>query len=361
MRKTCWLVSLSLCAAACVGVGPAHESERGAIVDGELTESLPQVVAITPRRVQCDDAATVLCSGTLIAPDAVLSAAHCFDSRRPGLAYEVAVGSTLTGAADRVFVLEVVKHPEFDERTRANDVAILWLASPIDGVAPLPLPDPSSMPPPIGARVELAGFGATEPGAPPDGAKRVGVGRVANVDANVIEVEPDPAVSCVGDSGGPLFAGEGELVGIASSGDTGCRELSVYATIAPAVTTFIEPSLAIGPAERPPVETACTRSCDVDADCPVGFVCVPALDGRLECTLPGERAGSLADACTEDAGCRDGFCAVSNQPEGCRCYAPCAATEGGAAGGGCAATAARGGSAIWALLLGVLVASRRRV
>jgi secreted trypsin-like serine protease len=355
----CILLALSL--AACVGETPGHDGARSPIVDGELTAGLPQVVAITPRRVRCSSDSTVLCSGTLIARDAVLSAAHCFASMRPGLAYEVVIGSAVTPAAARVSVIEVVTHPRFDEVTRANDVAILWLANPVEEISPLSLPEPTSSEPALGERVELAGFGATSAGAVPDGAKRVGVGRVATVEAGVVDVDPDPAVSCVGDSGGPLFGADGELVGVASSGDTGCRDNSVYARVAPTVAGFIEPTLAMGPAERP-MGDACGIGCAFDQDCPVGFVCVPDLDAdAFVCTLPGEEAGSLGDPCAEDSACAARLCAVAEGSGGCRCYEPCESSSTDSGGRGCTVTNdARGCSWMWLLALGAWARFRSR-
>jgi secreted trypsin-like serine protease len=361
MSRLIACVSLALSVAACVGETPEHAGARSPIVDGELTEGLPQVVAITPRRVRCGSQSAVLCSGTLIARDAVLSAAHCFASMRPGLAYEVVIGSAVTPVAARVSVIEVVTHPGFDEVTRANDVAILWLADQVSGISPLPVPEPTSTKPALGERVELAGFGATSAGATPDGAKRVGVGRIASVEAGVVDVEPDPAVSCVGDSGGPLFGADGELVGVASSGDTGCRDNSVYARIAPTVEGFIEPTLAMGPAERPTGD-ACGIGCGFDQDCPVGFVCVPDLDtDAFVCTLPGEEAGSFGDRCAEDTACAARFCAVAEGSEGCRCYEPCGSSPTGSGGRGCTVSNGAGAcSWIWLLALGAWAWFRSR-
>ena len=101
-------------------------------------------------------------------------------------------------------MVEVRTHPDFDAETRENDVAILWLARPANGVSPAVLPEADSALPELGDRVTLAGFGATSAGSTPDGLKRMGVGKVAEVRAGVVTVNPDPSVSCVGDSGGPL-------------------------------------------------------------------------------------------------------------------------------------------------------------
>lgn len=329
------------------------EAEGAAIVDGEITGELDSVVAISLRRARCGDSASVLCTGSLIAPDAVLSAAHCFDSMRPGLAYEVFVGEAVGANAQAISVLEVIGHPDFDSDTRQNDVAVLWLARPVQGVSPEKLPESTTTQPGLDDRVVLAGFGATTAGTAPDGLKRMGIGSVAELRPGVVTVSPDPSVSCVGDSGGPLFNEAGGLVGVASSGDTGCSETSVYALIAPTVEAFLDPILEMGPVERPLSLQSCGSVCTVDSDCPAGLVCVPGPEGPgFLCALPGQEAGIFTRACTDDGPCGAGLCARTSAIATCECYEPCTSERAIHSSRGCAVQGAndRAGST-WLIAL----------
>ena len=275
-----WLLGLS----ACGGEPGAANADRAAIVDGERTSGFESVIAIALQRTRCEDPPSVLCSGTVIAPRAVLAAAHCFLPMRPGLAYEVFSGDDAGLHEVGVPVLSVVTHPGFDEASRERDLAVLWLVRPIEGIAPEPLPRSGARAPEVGEAVELVGFGATSPSVVPDGAKRVGSGRIGVSTEEVVVVDPAPAVSCVGDSGGPLYAtGDTSVfVGVASSGDPGCREESVYALVAPSIETFIGPTLEEGP--------------------PLGPVDVGV------CGLPieGPDEGSANGGCGVSAGANDG-------------------------------------------------------
>lgn len=364
MSRLAVAIAVAMIVPACVAAPLDQDAraERPAIVDGEITVELDAVVAIGPQRIRCGDSATVLCSGSLIAPDAVLSAAHCFDSTRPGLAYEVFLGEAVGSDAQAISVLEVITHPEFDADTRQNDVAVLWLARPAEGVSPEILPESLTTPPELDDRVTLAGFGATTAGAAPDGLKRRGIGKVAELRAGVVAVSPDPSVSCVGDSGGPLFDEAGSLVGVASSGDTGCSETSVYALIAPTVEGFIDPILEMGPAERPPSSESCDGACTLDSDCPMGMVCVPGPEGPdLRCALPGQEAGVFTQACADDGSCRTGLCARTTTVAGCECYELCSSERSSNSNSGCAVQPAneRGGS-IWLIALLVWLGLRCR-
>jgi hypothetical protein len=179
------------------------------------------------------------CTGALIAPKLVLSAAHCV---QPGADYKI-----VEYGADRQPSLQDVKtvaiHPGFSMQAmqahRATaDVALLQLAAPPKGKTPAALGSPD-IPINVGSRFTIAGIGVTVRG---DG-KSGGTIRVANLVATgkpgtlqIRLVDPvgqgtrDGLGACTGDSGAPVFEdkqGGPMIVGVVSwstgpNGSAGC-------------------------------------------------------------------------------------------------------------------------------------------
>jgi len=161
-----------------------------------------------------------LCTGVAIAPDLVLTAAHC---ALPGADYKL---MEFDAAHQPVLrdVARIARHPQFDLKTllahRATaDVALLRLASPLgDSFAPAPLAAPAR-PVAVGDVFLVAGFGVAVRGDGKTGgtlraAELVATGQPGTLQIRLVDAatrgESAGLGACTGDSGAPAFVAEGE-------------------------------------------------------------------------------------------------------------------------------------------------------
>lgn len=166
----------------------------------------------------------VFCTGVLVTASVVATAAHCVTPTPPDQVYfgtdPASKKGTFIAAADTMV------HPEFDEESLVNDVALIGLAgkAPVAPVRVLMKPFDASF---VGLEVRIVGFGSPAVGRENDLRKRVGTTRIKSYGADDFRFQPGPSQTCNGDSGGPAFAmidGKEAVVGLASSGDSGCKE-----------------------------------------------------------------------------------------------------------------------------------------
>ncbi|HWN67878.1 MAG TPA: trypsin-like serine protease, partial [Haliangium sp.] len=339
--------------------GPALAAEQRPIVDGTSDTGDPSAVAIGARRVGCDERLEARCSGVLVAPRLVLTAAHCVLDPRLSSSLEVMFGSAVD-APDAAFrqVVHVAVHPEYRSDGDAADLAALILdtAAP---VAPATLGAEAVDDTWTGTQVRVVGFGQARSTDLVTGVKRSGTAVITDVDAAGFRIEAAPAMSCHGDSGGPVLAtrdGVEVVVGVTSTGDPGCalygdnvrvdsfRDAFIAPWIEDAATWPTSPA-ADGDALVGLGDMICTADCTGDAQCPDGLVCrpEPGQGGIVNrCALPGLVAGQLGPACTSDATCNasegaDDRCVRirADGPDACLCHVACTDAPRPERGGGC--------------------------
>ncbi len=162
-----------------------------------------------------------LCTGVVIAPDLVLTAAHCVLGKGK---YRLLVLEGRNLAVKDI--ASVAAHPQFSPRADAPDLALVKLASPpLRNLVPAALSE-RRVPPSVGDRFIVAGFGVAVQGDRRTAGKLRAVTLVATdrpssqqlslVDPRKLGEAPGLGV-CNGDSGGPVLdERDGALVGIVS-------------------------------------------------------------------------------------------------------------------------------------------------
>jgi secreted trypsin-like serine protease len=261
-RARAFLLAALLAAAA-----PAGAQVRGGLAGGVAADTMryPFVAALSRTT---GGNRVYFCAGTLIAPDWILTAAHCFSARSgarigvTGLSAEVGNSSLREVPAEaQVPVARVYIHPRYDASSQDNDLALVRLATPagplIADIATGPRTDP--------AQATVIGFGAlyegslartaTLPGgalasqvsdrlrqaavrtlAPLACAERLGIGGAGTGNFQIC-AGAGRDETCIGDSGGPLVAegagGTDRVIGVVSfgSGCAGDLPVTVYTRV----------------------------------------------------------------------------------------------------------------------------------
>lgn len=219
------LLLLSLaCAFGCDPPTPDLDTLSAPIVDGTFEAGEEAVVSVLPF------GGVGICTGTLIAPNVVLTAKHCVqaanaDAPYPVTAFTIGVGSDVRDVREyRARYVETTPGAyRSDPRTGLGgaiigvDVGVLVLREDVEGVTPIPIRrDPASDM--IGREFTAVGFGQRPDG--PAGLKYKGGGVVTRIAGGVIYTEQ---TICQGDSGGPMIE-EGptrRVIGVASFGQAG--------------------------------------------------------------------------------------------------------------------------------------------
>lgn len=240
------------------------------------------------------------CTGTVIAPHAVLTAAHCIPD---GVLPDIAIGENLA-VATRYKPVAAFVHPAFDAKTLDHDIALLVteaslpaipfrIASTLGDLAP-------------GATFRIVGYGWTSANDTTPAQRRMGTSQLDAIEALRLVSHGAPSQVCEGDSGGPALYDDGSgerVIGVTSSGDTSCVELGKHMRV-DVHAGFIN-DLVARTAEG---SAGAGDRCWYQANCAVGF-CLPAVDDpRLKFCSPacGDGACPAGLECSATGG--DDYC-----------------------------------------------------
>jgi secreted trypsin-like serine protease len=323
-----WLaLALAASALGCTAQAPLGAAQA-AIVGGSADTADPAVVLVNIGNF-------AICTGEVVSPHVVLTAAHCLTSSQipATTTWRILIANDFRDApsSDYVQVKEVHAHPDYRESTIGKaDIGVIITR---EAMSPRPLKlnrtalDAST----VGQTVRLVGYGVTtgtDSMGTTAGIKRVTTTQVAEVEPDLIDFGDPQHDTCEGDSGGPALLtmnGEEVIIGITSFGDQSCMRGGSDTRVDLFADSFVQqyidqadpkppdPSV-IGPDGFPVGAVGAT--CHTDGDC-YSKICGTLTSGGY-CTATCDP--HQADSCPARTHCgtaSGGFYCLRNPSGGC--------------------------------------------
>ena len=200
------------------------------IVNGTETNEHPAVVAIA---IEMGSFMSVMCSGTLIHPEWVVTAAHCVDSAASqqlnyGTAVVVFGKNAANGGQFTVEMDDWFPHPGWTGDLQVgNDIGLVHLSRPVDEFDVMIVNDEVPDETWLGTKLTFVGYGVTSDSQQGSGTKRkTKIPLLDFTDQFLSSYDPDTNV-CNGDSGGAALEeteeGLFELAGVNSYVTPSCN------------------------------------------------------------------------------------------------------------------------------------------
>ena len=319
-----FMLSFSFSLAACTGATPGVATQP--IINGTEDTGDPNIVLVFAQVP--GQSSGSLCTGEIISPHVVLTAAHCMapSTVGAGAQFIVFTGTMLPAMgplppSERLEVTESHYVPTFGYNPMTggdqDDIGVLILAQPTS-IAPLPFNHFNLTPSAKGADARIVGYGltvGTDTQGTTAGTKHQAPTKLFDYQPQTLTLYDAMHSNCEGDSGGPalvMLDGKERIAGVTQVGYVKCpvemastdTRVDTYASFIDGyVNMFDPPAVAAGGActsdsdcnPLPCLNGICTAPCDPSASttsCPSGTECTSVNDETM-CAKPSHKGCSV--------------------------------------------------------------------
>ncbi len=321
------IVLAALALAACTGTPPPGQLQQS-IINGTVDDGDPAVVLVF---AQVPGQSTgSLCTGEVISPHVVMTAAHCMspDTVGAGAQFTIFTGTMLPNSAPPADELIKVTESHFVPTFGYNpmtggdqdDVGVLILATPT-AITPIPFNHFALPTSAKGQAVRIVGYGLTmgnDSTGATAGTRHQAPTALFDFQAQTLTLYDKMHSNCEGDSGGPTLLpldGTERIIGITQVGYVGCPvDMASTDTRIDAYASFVDSYVAMF--DPPPVAPG--GACTSDSDCG-SLPCLDGGSGKI-CAQPCDPS-AMSSGCPTGTQCSDvngkSMCAPPMAHHGC--------------------------------------------